>query len=79
MKPLAVVAVGGAVLAALAAAFAGAVVWGGLYDISAAVQHTQPMYKVLELTGERSIKRNAAGIAEPPLDESALSARGAVC
>ena len=79
MKPFAVVAAAGAVIAALAAAVAGAVVWGGLYDISAAVQHTQPMYAVLQLTGERSIKRNAAGIAEPRLDEPALRARGALC
>jgi len=79
VKPFAIVAVAGAVLAGVAAAVAGAVVWGGLYDISAAVQHTQPMYSVLQLTGERSIRRNAAGIAEPRLDDPALRARGALC
>ena len=79
MKPFAVVATAGAVLAAVATAIAGAVVWGGLYDISAAVQHTSPVYAVLQLTGERSIKRNAAGIAEPRLDEPAMRARGALC
>jgi cytochrome c1 len=79
VKPFAAVAATLATLAGVAATVAGAIVWGGLYDISAAIQHTQPIYSVLQLIGERSIKRHAAGIAEPRLDEPATLARGALC
>ncbi len=58
---------------------AGAFVWSGWYDISATVQHTQPVYSVLEKTMHRSVKRRAAAIEAPPLDAPALVARGAAC
>ena len=80
MKPFAAIAAGLAALAVVAAAAAGAFVWSGVYNISSAVQHLQPTYTLLQWVGERSIKRHAAGIAEPPrLDEPALLARGALC
>jgi len=80
VKPFAAIAAGLAALAVVAAAAAGAFVWSGVYNISSAVQHTQPVYELLQWVGERSIKHHAAGIAEPPrLDEPALLARGALC
>ena len=66
-------------LAAAAAAGAAAFVWSGVYDIAATAQHLQPTYDVLKLAGERSIRHHARDLAEPPLDDPALAARGALC
>jgi mono/diheme cytochrome c family protein len=79
VRPLALVLASLAGAAALGAAGAATFAWSGLYDISAAVQHTQPVYSLLQWIGERSIKRNAAGIAEPAVADAARIARGAVC
>ena len=54
-------------------------VWSGLYDISANVQHTQPVYTLLETTMHRSVQRRAAPIAVPPLEVAATVERGAAC
>jgi mono/diheme cytochrome c family protein len=73
------------VLATLAALFVagtlGAMVfvWSGWYDISANVQHTPAVYWLLEKTMHQSVKRRAAGIAAPALDDAVLVSRGAQC
>lgn len=56
-----------------------AFVWSGWYDIAANVQHTQPVYSLLEKTMHQSVKRRASGIEPPPLDTSAMVSRGAAC
>ncbi len=68
-----------AVLVLAAALGTGVFVWSGWYDISANVQHTQPVYTLLEKTMHRSVKRRAAGIEPPALDAPALVSRGAAC
>ena len=79
MRRAATIAVVLAALGAAAAAGAAVFVWSGLYDISATVQHTQPVYSLLELVGQQSIRRQARGIAAPRLDDPAQVARGALC
>lgn len=75
-----VVALTSLVLLAVAAVLgAAAFVWSGLYDISANVQHTQPVYALLEKTMHQSVRRRAEGIAVPALDGSAMVSRGAAC
>jgi mono/diheme cytochrome c family protein len=56
-----------------------AFVWSGWYDISANVQHLQPVYSLLEKTMHQSVKRRAAAIVAPALDAPALVSRGAAC
>ena len=58
---------------------AAAFVWSGWYDISANVQHTQPVNFLLEKTMHQSVRRRAAQITPPALDAAALVARGAAC
>jgi mono/diheme cytochrome c family protein len=67
------------VFVSVAALGAAAFVWSGWYDISANVQHTQPVYSLLERTMRQSVKRRASVIEPPALDVPALVARGAVC
>ena len=67
---LAIIAVAGALAAA-------AVVWGGLYDISATDQHLRPTYHLLQKALERSVSRRAGGVQVPPLDSPELLRRGA--
>ena len=78
---VAFVAVGlSALIAALIAALgAAAFVWSGWYDISANVQHTQPVHTLLERAMQQSVKRRASAIVPPALEVPALVARGAVC
>ncbi len=56
-----------------------AFVWSGWYDISANVQHTQPVYSVLEKTMHQSVKLRASAIDAPALDTPAMVSRGAAC
>ena len=56
-----------------------AFVWSGWYDISANVQHTQPVYSLLEQTMHQSVKLRASDIEPPALDTPAMLARGAAC
>jgi mono/diheme cytochrome c family protein len=79
MKRATTVFVALAALGAAAAAAAAVFVWSGVYEISATVQHTQPVFSLLELVGQRSIRRHAEGIAAPRLDDPARIARGALC
>lgn len=67
------------VLAAATVLGAAAFVWSGWYDISANVQHTQPVYSLLEKTMHQSVRRRAAQIEVPALDDARLVARGAAC
>ena len=73
------IVVGFAVFVFALALGAVAFVWSGWYDIAANVQHTQPVYSLLEKTMHQSVKLRAAGIRTPPLDSPALVARGAAC
>jgi mono/diheme cytochrome c family protein len=62
-------------------AFAGAalVVLGGVYDVAADEPHTQAVYSLLETTMDRSVRRRARAIEEPPLQAPQLIQRGAAC
>lgn len=71
MKPIVVLA---AIVVGVAAA--GAVPYAGLYDISATDQHTAPVYRLLEIGMRQSVKRRAAAIPVPPLDDRARIALG---
>lgn len=67
----------GAGLVAVAAALA--LVYGGLYDVSASRQHTQPVYSLLETAMRQSVRLRARDVQVPALDAPALVARGAGC
>lgn len=66
-------------LALLAAAGAAAVVYGGLYNVSATQQHYQPVYSLLEAAMHNSVRLRARDIEPPPLDAPQLVQRGAAC
>lgn len=68
-----------AVLALLGAVAGAAVVLGGLYNVSATTQHTQPVYSLLEVAMRQSVRLRARDIEPPPLDDPALIARGGAC
>lgn len=71
--------VAGLTLAASAAAAAlggGIVVYTGLYDVSATEQHTAPVYYLLELSLDRSVKLRTAGMEVPALDDAERIADG---
>lgn len=68
-----------AVFALAALAGAAAVVWGGLYDVAATEQHTQPVYSMLETTMRQSVRLRARGIEPPSLADEGLVLRGAAC
>ncbi|KQU84259.1 cytochrome C [Variovorax sp. Root318D1] len=64
----------------LAGAAAGAlVVYGGLYNVAATAQHTQPVHSLLETAMHQSVKLRARNIEPPRLDDEQLVARGAAC
>ncbi|MDQ7746757.1 c-type cytochrome [Hydrogenophaga pseudoflava] len=65
-----------ALVAAAAAAF---IVLGGLYDVGATVQHTQPVYSLLETAMKQSVRVRAAGITPPALPAALTLQRGAAC
>jgi hypothetical protein len=54
-----------ATLGLAAAAGAAWMVWGGLYNVAATEQHTQPVYSLLETAMRQSVRLRARGI-EPP-------------
>ena len=69
------------VLAGLAVAAAlGAVgfVYAGIYNPAATLQHTAPVYWLLNLTMRQAVQRHARDIRAPTLDQPALRARGAL-
>lgn len=63
----------------LIGAAAGAFVGLGLYDVAGNTPHTQPVYSLLEITKQQSVRRQARHIDVPPLQAPTLQARGAVC
>lgn len=66
-------------VAVLAMALAGAIVFGGLYNVASTAQHTQPVYSLLELAMRQSVRLRARGIEAPKLDDERLMVRGAAC
>ncbi len=68
-----------AVLGLAAAAGAAVMVWGGIYNVAATEQHTQPVYSVLETAMRQSVRLRARGIEVPPLDDERMVLRGAAC
>lgn len=55
------------------------VIWRGWYDVSATSGHIQPVFDLLDTALRFSVRRQAAEIAVPKLDEPAMVARGAAC
>jgi mono/diheme cytochrome c family protein len=56
---------------------AGAVVYSGVYDVSATSQHLQPVHSLLETTMHHSVRWRARNITPPPLDDAQRLSRGA--
>ncbi len=70
----------GLLIALVAAAVAAAVfVWSGVYNIAASAPHTQPVYSLLELTMQQSVRLRARNEAPPALDAPGMFERGAAC
>jgi len=65
-----------AVAAALAALLGGAIVYTGVYDVSATNQHTAPVYNLLETSLRRSVKLRTTSMEVPALDDSDRIVRG---
>lgn len=62
---------------AVAAALAGAaVVYGGLYDVSATTQHLAPTYRIIDVALRRAVTQRAKDIKTPDLDRQAVIGRG---
>ena len=55
-----------------------AVMYSGVYDVSATSQHTAPVYQALEIGMLKAVQRRARGIEAPPLDDPQLVRRGFV-
>jgi mono/diheme cytochrome c family protein len=68
-----------AVLGLAAAAGAAAVVYGGLYNVAATSQHTQPVHTLLETAMRQSVRLRARAVEVPRLDDPQLVLRGAAC
>ncbi len=48
----------------------------GVYNVAAVAQHTRPVYWMLENGMKYSVRRRAAGIRVPPLDDESMRAKG---
>jgi mono/diheme cytochrome c family protein len=82
MQKRTVLLVATATVAALAAAGAlafAAVVWGGLYNVSATSQHLQLTHTVLETAMRQAVRLRARDLTEPPLADERMALRGAAC
>lgn len=66
-------------LAAGGALVAGAVVYGGLYNVATTAQHLQPTHTVLERAMRQSVRLRARNIEEPPLADERMVLQGASC
>lgn len=66
-----------AIFLTLGAIGAAAVVWGGLYDISATDEHLRPTFVMLKKALERSVELRAKNIEVPPLGDAAQVRDGA--
>lgn len=73
MRTIAVLVAAAFILLAAGAA----VLFSGLYDVSATTGHLAPTHWLLEKGMRRSVARHAAAIEVPPLDDPALKRRGA--
>jgi mono/diheme cytochrome c family protein len=58
---------------------AAAVVYSGVYPVSATRQHFQSVYALLEITMRQSVRLSARDVAVPPLDGAEQLRRGAAC
>ncbi|MFW7341578.1 c-type cytochrome [Pollutimonas sp. H1-120] len=65
-----------AISAATAALLGGAVVYTGLYDVSATSQHTAFVYHLLETSLRRSVKLRTSGTEAPALEDPARMVNG---
>lgn len=77
IKPLLIIAVTTTGLGLTAALVAGAVVYSGIYDISATRQHLQPIHSLMEVAMRQSVRRHARNVDEPPLTDPQMAQRGA--
>lgn len=75
---LPILALSVAVLALVLAGGAAAFVRSGWYDISANTQHLQPVYGLLQTAMHFSVKRRAAGIEPPVMDDARRKTGAAV-
>jgi mono/diheme cytochrome c family protein len=67
------------VLAGVAGAIGGVIVWrAGWYDIGATARHVQPVYTFLEEAMRYSVRHHAREVAVPPLGAPQQVARGAL-
>jgi mono/diheme cytochrome c family protein len=73
MKRIAIVL---AVLVASAGIAAAALLYGGLYDISATDQHLRPTYWALDQGMRSAVRLRTRNLAVPPLDDPGMQARG---
>ncbi len=48
----------------------------GVYNVAAVAQHTRPVYWMLEQGMKYSVRRRAAGIRVPPLENNAMKEKG---
>ncbi len=62
-----------------AAAGAAVMVYGGLYNVAATEQHTQPVHSLLETAMRQSVRLRARNIEPPKLDDEGMVLRGAAC
>lgn len=79
MKPLALLTLTFASVAALVGVGGAVAVATGWYDVSAASSHTVPVYRLLEKAMHQAVRVRAREIAVPRLDDPARLAHGAVC
>ncbi len=63
----------------VAAVAATVFVWSGIYNIAASSPHTQPVYSLLEMTMQQSVRLRARDAQPPALDAPGLFERGAAC
>ena len=77
MKPVPALALAGALLAVLAPAAGLAVVYSGIYNISATSPHLQPVFSLLEIALRHSVRLRARDIKPPALDPPERILRGA--
>jgi mono/diheme cytochrome c family protein len=68
-----------AAFGALSGAVGTLVVVLGVYDIGATTRHTQPVFSLLDKTLSYAVRRSAADVKVPPLDDPRLLVRGAAC
>lgn len=76
-KPLQIIAVTTTGMGLTAALAVAAVVYSGIYDISATRQHLQPIHSLMEVAMRQSVRQHARTIEVPPLTDPQMALRGA--